>query len=58
MNIEQILKNAGCSVTKERKDIFSFIETKHIFSYNDILENFKNIGRASVFRTINLFLKL
>ncbi len=58
MNIKKILKNNQYRITKERVDIFKFLETKHIFTYNDILENFKNIWRASVFRTLNLFLDL
>ncbi|MDR2639833.1 MAG: transcriptional repressor, partial [Candidatus Peribacteria bacterium] len=44
--------------TKERLDLFEFIEKKHIFSYNDLQDNFKSVSRASVFRTINLFSKL
>lgn len=58
MNIESILKKSGKSITEERKHIFSFLETKHIFSAQDIVENFENIGRASVFRTLNLFLEI
>ena len=58
MNIELLLKKSGKSVTEERKQIFSFLETKHIFSAQDIVENFANIGRASVFRTLNLFLEI
>jgi len=31
---------------------------KHIFTANDIVENFSNIGRASIFRSIKLFSEL
>lgn len=58
MKIENILKEHSKSVTKERIDIFSFLQTKHIFSANDILISFKDLWRASVFRTINLFLEI
>ncbi|MDD2871867.1 MAG: Fur family transcriptional regulator [Candidatus Gracilibacteria bacterium] len=58
MNIENILKESNLRVTKERVDMFKFIKTKHIFTYNDIQDNFKNISRSSIFRTLNLFLEL
>lgn len=58
MNITNILKENNKRVTPERIIIFDFLETKHIFTYNDIIINFKNIWRASVFRTLNLFLEL
>lgn len=58
MKIEDILKEKWKRVTSERIEIFEFIEKKHIFDSNDILNNFKNIWRASVFRTINLFLEI
>jgi len=58
MKIEDILKDKQNRVTTERIAIFNFVKTKHIFTYNDIIENFKNIARASVFRTLNLFLEL
>lgn len=56
--IESILKTNKYSVTSERLSIFKFLTTIHIFTYNDIEDNFKNIWRASIFRTLNLFLKL
>lgn len=58
MEIEIILKKNGKSITKERIEIYSYIETKHIFSAQDIRENFNHIGRASIFRTINIFLDI
>ncbi|MDD3793535.1 MAG: Fur family transcriptional regulator [Candidatus Gracilibacteria bacterium] len=58
MNIEKILREKQNRVTPERIAIFNFLETKHIFTYNDIMDNFKDIGRSSIFRTLNLFLSL
>ncbi|MDD4151079.1 MAG: transcriptional repressor [Candidatus Gracilibacteria bacterium] len=58
MNIENILKEYNKSITKERIDIFSFISEKHLFSANDLILKFGNLGRASIFRTINLFLEI
>lgn len=58
MNIEEILKSHWKSITEERKEIFSFIQTKHIFSAQEILEQFPKLGRASIFRTIRLFLEI
>lgn len=58
MNFEKKLKENWKKITTERKEIFDFIEKRHIFDSNDILKNFENIWRASVFRTINLFLEI
>jgi Fe2+ or Zn2+ uptake regulation protein len=58
MNIENILKQHGKSITEERKEIFYFLKTKHIFSAQDVHEHFTELGRASVFRTIKLFLEI
>ncbi len=58
MKIENILKQNKNRVTPERIAIFDFLKTRHIFTYNDIIKNFKNIWRASIFRTLNLFLDL
>lgn len=58
MKIEDILKKNKKRITSERIEIFNFISEKHIFDSNDILKNFENIWRASVFRTINLFLEI
>jgi Fur family ferric uptake transcriptional regulator len=58
MKIENILKEHWKSVTKERIDIFSFILSKHLFSASDLISNFKNLWRASVFRTLNLFIEI
>lgn len=56
--MENILKENNNRITPERIAIFNFLKTKHIFTYNDIIYNFKNIWRASAFRTLNLFLEL
>jgi len=58
MDIIQILKDDNNRVTPERVAIYTFLETKHLFTYNDIIDNFSSISRASVFRTLNLFLEL
>lgn len=58
MDIEKILREKQNRVTPERVAIFDFLKTKHIFTYNDIMDNFKDIWRSSVFRTLNLFLSL
>jgi len=58
MDIEKILREKQNRVTPERVAIFDFLKTKHIFTYNDIMKNFKDIWRSSVFRTLNLFLSL
>ena len=58
MKIEEILKKYQKRITKERLEIFEFISKKHIFNSNDILNNFKDIWRASVFRIIKLFLEI
>ncbi len=58
MNIESLLKSAGKSITQERKDIFEFLNKQHIFSSSDLIAKFPEIGRASVFRTINVFLEI
>jgi len=43
MEIEKILKEKQNRVTPERVAIFNFLKTKHIFTYNDIMDNFKDI---------------
>jgi len=58
MNIEKILKENNNRITPERISIFNFLKTKHIFTYNDIMDNFKELWRSSIFRTLNLFLDL
>ncbi|MCP4523738.1 MAG: transcriptional repressor [Candidatus Gracilibacteria bacterium] len=58
MEIEQILRENNNRVTPERVAIYNYLKTKHIFSYNNISQNFGELGRASIFRTLNLFLDL
>lgn len=58
MDIEKLLKENKNRVTPERIAIFNFLKSKHIFTYNDIINDFKSIWRASVFRTLNLFLEI
>lgn len=58
MNIREILKSNNNRVTPERVAIFDFLKTQHLFTYNDIVNNFSGISRASVFRTLHLFLDI
>jgi len=55
MNLEKILKSSGKKRTPERLKLWEWMEKKHLFTSSDLVENFPNIGRASVFRTIKLF---
>ena len=43
MNIQKILKEHNNRITPERIAIFDFLQTKHLFTYNDIIENFNTI---------------
>lgn len=58
MELQKILKENWYSLTKERIDIFEYIKNSSFFNANDLLNRFCDIWRASVFRIINLFLKL
>jgi Fe2+ or Zn2+ uptake regulation protein len=58
MKIENFLKQNAKRITPERIAIFEFLQTQHIFTYNDIILHFSDISRASVFRTLNLFFEL
>lgn len=58
MKIETILKINWLKSTQERLQIYNFINKRHIFSCNDLLYNLKNVWRASIFRTLKLFLEI
>ena len=58
MNIQEILKNHGKRITPERIEIFGGFGDFHLFQANDLIEKFPHIGRASIFRTIELFLEV
>ena len=58
MNITTILRKSGKKATPERIQLFEYMNKKHIFTANDIVEHFSNIGRASIFRSIKLFSEL
>lgn len=58
MDLEKILKKNNLRITKERIEIFDFIQNYHLFSANDIIKNIKNIWRASIFRTLKTFLQI
>lgn len=58
MNIEKILKSKGKKVTPERVKLFNWMEKKHLFTSADIEWDFPDTGRASVFRTLKLFVEI
>ena len=58
LDIKKILKKNKKKVTSERIDIFDYVVKKHIFDSNELLNKFPEIWRASIFRTINLFLEI
>lgn len=58
MDIEKILKTHKKSITPERLSLFTAMDEKHIFSAYNIEQDFPNLSRASIFRTIKLFLEL
>ena len=58
MNIEKILRSSWNKATPERKTLFEWMQEKHLFTANDIKEDFSNIGRASIFRTLKLFVEI
>ncbi|MCP4524082.1 MAG: hypothetical protein GY828_07815 [Candidatus Gracilibacteria bacterium] len=58
MNIQEILKEHNIGVTAEISAIFDFLKTKNLSAYSDIMSNFTNFGRISMFRTFNLLLSL
>jgi Fe2+ or Zn2+ uptake regulation protein len=58
MDIRKKLQDNNKRITKERIEIFSFLETNHLFTYSDINEKFENISRSSIFRNLNLFTEI
>lgn len=58
MIIENILKEHNKNVTPERKELFRVMDQLHIFNAADIEQQFPALARASIFRTIKLFLEL
>lgn len=58
MKIELILRDNKKKVTPERLELFSWMEKKHLFTSAELESWFSKIGRASIFRTIKLFLEL
>ncbi len=58
MDIERLLKSHGKSVTPERKAIFEGMSGLRLFRVKDLLAMFPNTGRASVFRTVQLFAEM
>jgi len=62
MDLEKFLKQNNKSYTQEREIIFSAIKKLHHFDYSKLQKSFEEqnikIWRASIFRTLNLFLEL
>ena len=62
MTLKEILKTNKKSYTEERQTIFDIIKSLHHFDYlllqNYLEKKWIKIWRASIFRTLNLFLEL
>lgn len=58
MDIELLLKSHGKSVTKERIEVFQSLQNMHLFQSSDLVEKCPHIGRASIFRVLNLFVEI
>jgi len=58
MDIEKILRKHKKKVTPERSLLFAWMEKKHLFTSASLESDFKDIGRASIFRTLKLFTEL
>lgn len=58
MNIEEILKSHGKSITQERLEVYDWIQDMHLFQASDLIDKFSRIGRASIFRIIALFVEI
>lgn len=58
MKIEQILKEKKKSVTPERVKLFWFMVGKHLFSAQDLEMAFPELSRASIFRSLKLFVEI
>lgn len=53
----QILQENKLSITKQRLAVFRTLLTQHPLSMKDIISKTANIDRASIYRTIDLFLE-
>lgn len=54
----QILVDHNYSVTKTRKDIFLTLNKSHQMSMKELYDSLNNTDRSSIYRNIDLFLKL
>ncbi|MFO0920180.1 MAG: transcriptional repressor [Candidatus Saccharimonadales bacterium] len=54
----QILVDHNHSVTKTRKDIFITLDRSHQISMKELYAGLSNTNRSSIYRNIDLFLKL
>lgn len=55
---KEIFHKYGKKWTQEREEILTFLQEIHIFSSQLLLDRFPKLGRASIFRTIALFLEM
>lgn len=58
MKIEEKLKKYGKKVTPERVSLYQWMQEKHLFCAADIEKDFSHIGRASIFRSLKLFVEI
>lgn len=58
MKIENLLKKSGKKITPERIKLFESMRNRHLFESKDFIEQFPDISRASIFRTIKLFCEI
>jgi len=55
MKIQSILKQKNKKITPERILLSTWMEKRHLFTASDILKEFSEVSRASIFRTLKLF---
>lgn len=55
---ENILKKSGHSLTATRRNIFNEISRNHSISILDLTHKLNSIDRSTIYRTIDLFMKL
>ncbi len=57
--ITSFLKETGYKLTKNRAEVARYLENNQgIFCANDLLRNFSNLDKVSLYRTLDLFQKL
>ncbi|MDD2745719.1 MAG: Fur family transcriptional regulator [Candidatus Gracilibacteria bacterium] len=58
MDIEDILRAKKKRVTPERIEMFQGLQELHLFQSHDLILRFPHIGRASIFRTLDLYMEI